>query len=37
VREKANRMAVAIGERFIKRYHTVESIDDAMTMLLPDQ
>ena len=37
VREKANRMAVAIGERFIKRYHTVESIDDAITMLLPDQ
>jgi 5-methylthioribose kinase len=37
VREKANRMAVAIGERFIKRYHTVESIDEVIRMLSASQ
>ena len=33
LREKANRLAVDIGERFIKQYHTLKSIDDAITSL----
>ena len=33
LREKANRQAVAIGEQFIKRYHTIETIDDVIAML----
>jgi 5-methylthioribose kinase len=33
VREKANRLAVKIGERFIKQYHTVNSMDDMMKLV----
>ena len=33
VREKANRLAVSIGERFIKQYHTVKTIDDIIQLI----
>lgn len=33
LREKANRLAVGIGERFIKQYHTVKTIDDIMQLI----
>ncbi|MEA3433117.1 MAG: S-methyl-5-thioribose kinase [Campylobacterota bacterium] len=33
VREKANRLAISIGERFIKQYHTVKSVDDIMKLV----
>jgi len=32
-REEANRLAVSIGERFIKQYHTVETIDDVIALI----
>ena len=33
LREKANRLAVSIGERFIKQYHTVKTTDDIMKLV----
>jgi 5-methylthioribose kinase len=33
LREIANRLAVSIGERFIKQYHTVKSTDDIMKLI----
>jgi len=33
LREKANRLALEVGERFIKQYHTVKTIDDIMKFL----
>jgi len=33
LREEANRLAISIGERFIKQYHTVNSIDDIMKLV----
>jgi len=33
VREEANRLAVSIGERFIKQYHTVKTIDDIIQLI----
>jgi 5-methylthioribose kinase len=33
VREEANRLAVSIGERFIKQYHTVKTTDDIMKLV----
>ena len=33
VREKANRLAVSIGERFIKQYHTVKTTDELMKLI----
>ena len=32
-REEANRLAVSIGERFIKQYHTVETINDMIALI----
>ena len=33
LREKANRLAIDIGERFIKQYHTVMNTDDMMKLV----
>ena len=33
LRQKANRLAISIGERFIKQYHTVKTIDDIMKLI----
>ena len=33
VREEANRLAISIGERFIKQYHSVMNIDDIMKLI----
>lgn len=33
VREKANRLAVSIGKRFIKQYHTVKTTDDIIQLI----
>jgi len=33
VREKANRLAISIGERFIKQYHTVMNSDDIIKLI----
>jgi len=33
VREEANRLAISIGERFIKQYHTVKTTDDIMKLV----
>ncbi len=33
IREKANRLAISIGERFIKQYHTVKTTDDIMKLV----
>jgi 5-methylthioribose kinase len=33
LREKAYRLAVSIGERFIKQYHTVKSTNDIMKLI----
>ncbi len=33
LREKANRLAIEVGERFIKQYHTVNSTDDIMKLV----
>jgi len=33
VREEANRLAVSIGERFIKQYHTIQNTDDMMKLV----
>ena len=33
IREEANRLAVSIGERFIKQYHTVKTTDNIMKLL----
>ncbi len=33
VREKANRLAVSIGERFIKEYHILNNIEDTITLI----
>ena len=33
LREKANRLALEVGERFIKQYHTVKTVDDIMKFL----
>ncbi len=33
IREKANRLAVEIGEQFIKRYHSLNSIEDVMRLI----
>ena len=33
LREKANRLAVSIGERFIKQYHTVKTTDDILKLV----
>ncbi len=33
VREKANRLAVSIGERCIKQYHTVKTTDDIIQLI----
>ena len=33
LREKANRLAIKVGERFIKQYHTVNFADDIMKLV----
>jgi len=33
LREKANRLAIEVGERFIKQYHTVMNTDDIMKLI----
>ena len=33
LREEANRLAISIGERFIKQYHTVMNTDDIMKLI----
>ena len=33
LREKANRLAVSIGERFIKQYHTVKNTNDILKLI----
>ncbi len=33
IREKANRLAISIGERFIKQYHTVQNTDDILKLI----
>ncbi len=33
LREKANRLAVELGERFIKEYHILNNIEDAITLI----
>jgi len=33
LREKANRLAIEVGERFIKQYHTVMSTDELMKLI----
>jgi 5-methylthioribose kinase len=33
VREEANRLAISIGERFIKQYHTVMNTDDIIKLI----
>jgi len=33
VREKANRLAIHIGERFIKQYHTVQNTDELVKLV----
>ena len=33
VREEANRLAISIGERFIKQYHTVKTTDDIIQLI----
>ncbi len=33
IREKANRLAVEIGEQFIKQYHSLNSIEDVMRLI----
>jgi 5-methylthioribose kinase len=33
LREEANRLAIVIGERFIKQYHTVMDLDDMMELI----
>ena len=33
LREKANRLAIEVGERFIKRYHTVMNTDELMKLI----
>ena len=33
LREKANHLAVEIGERFIKEYHTVKCADDMIKLI----
>jgi len=33
LREKTNRLAIEVGERFIKKYHTVMNIDELMKLI----
>ena len=33
LREKANRLAISIGERFINQYHRVQTTDDMIQLI----